>query len=203
MSAFCTIRSEILFSIFSVRSPGVPRSTMKALISPSEVSRAQRMRWSAMVPLPIQRLAPEMLQVSPWRVALVVIEREMSDPWSGSVRAKAPMRERSRSPGSSRSRCSCEPSRSIAAVTSSECTPRKVDTDISTRESSRWRKPRRRWLPPEAGMPMRSSPARVGSSSKGKVAASQCAPITGRTSRSKIAVASLRRCCSDTVSKPR
>ena len=58
ISAFCTQRSAILFSILRVRRPGVPFWTRKAFTSPVSARRAQMMIHSAKVALPIQRFLP-------------------------------------------------------------------------------------------------------------------------------------------------
>src|SRR5918999_1354495 len=56
----------------------MPGSTRKPLTWPSSVERAQTTATSAIVPLPIQRLAPSITQVSPSRRARVssAMERE-------------------------------------------------------------------------------------------------------------------------------
>ena len=109
MSAFWTLRSAILPSIFVAVNPGVPFSRTNPRISSLSTSRAHTTMRSAKVPLPIQRFFPLSTQWSPSRRAVVASPPAMSEPWSGSVSANAPIEVRSAMPGSQRSRCSAEP----------------------------------------------------------------------------------------------
>ena len=70
--------------------PGLSFSTRNPFTSPSWSERAQTTTTSAIDPLPIQRLAPSSTQSSPTRRAVVSSDTE-SEPWSGSVKANAPM----------------------------------------------------------------------------------------------------------------
>src|SRR4028118_791027 len=90
MSAFCTVRSAYLPSIFVGVKPGVPFSTTKVFTWSSATSRAKTTTTSAKVPLPIQRLAPSMTQPSPSRRAVVSRPRATSEPPWGPGGAKAP-----------------------------------------------------------------------------------------------------------------
>ena len=89
-----------------------------------------------MLALPIQRLAPSSTQESPSRRTVVSSATE-SEPWSGSVSAKAPIRSSVAIPGSQRCRCSSLPSRLIVPMASPDWTPRNVFTLPSPREISR------------------------------------------------------------------
>ena len=89
MSAFCTQRNEILFSILVARNPGVPFLTMKQLTWPDSLLRAHTTQTSAHVPLPIQRFWPSRTQPPGTLVALVV--RPLASlPLDGSVSAQQP-----------------------------------------------------------------------------------------------------------------
>ena len=89
-----------------------------------------------MLALPIQRLAPSSTQESPSRRTVVSSATE-SEPWSGSVSAKAPIRSSVAIPGSQRCLCSSLPSRLIVPMASPDWTPRNVFTLPSPREISR------------------------------------------------------------------
>ena len=69
---------------------GVDVGTMKPLTWPSSASFAHTIVTSLMEPLPIQRLAPLITQLSPSRFAAVRRPCAESEPESGSVSAKAP-----------------------------------------------------------------------------------------------------------------
>ena len=96
-------------SIFVAVKPGVPFSRTNPMISSLSTSRAHTTMRSANVPLPIHCFFPLRTQWSPSRRAVVARPPAMSEPCSGSVRAKAPIDVRSAMPGSQRSRCSGEP----------------------------------------------------------------------------------------------
>ena len=93
-----------------------------------------------MVPLPIHFLVPLSTHVSPSRWAVVSRLTE-SDPWSGSVSAKAPIVSTVAIDGSQRCFCSSEPSIAIDFIARPACTPRKVPRLPSPRLSSRWTRP--------------------------------------------------------------
>jgi hypothetical protein len=75
MSAFSTMRSDVLWAMRSASKPGVPRSTTNPLTWSSATSRAHTTTWSAKVALPIQRFAPSITHVSPSRRAVVRMPR--------------------------------------------------------------------------------------------------------------------------------
>ena len=140
MWACQTARSEPLPSMRRASYPGVPFSTRKPLTWPSAASRAQTTTTSAMVPLPIHFFSPLSTQVSPSRRAEVSRPTE-SEPWVGSVRAKAPMVVSWAIDGSHRCFCSSEPSMAMDCMASPAWTPRKVPRLPSPRLSSRWIRP--------------------------------------------------------------
>ena len=107
---------------------------------PSSDERAQTTTTWAIVPLPIQRLAPSMTQESPSRRAVVSRAIE-SEPCLGSVRAKAPILSSRAIGGSQRSFCSAEPSMAIVFMASPDWTPRKVARLPSPRCSSMCTRP--------------------------------------------------------------
>ena len=119
-----------------VRGPGVPFSMTNPRISSLWTSRAHTTTRSAKVPLPIQRFFPLSTQWSPSRRAVVARPPAMSEPWSGSVSANAPIAVRSAMRGSQRSRCSGEPQWKMLANARPACTPKKVPKDGSTRDIS-------------------------------------------------------------------
>ena len=127
--------------------------------------------------MPIQRFAPSSTQVSPSRRAVVSRATE-SDPWSGSVSAKAPIISIRAIRGSQRSFCSSEPKALIEPIASPECTPKKVLKDPSPRASSiDTRAPAMRLMPgqpyPSMTVPATFSSASLGTSSNGNSARSQ------------------------------
>ncbi len=140
MSACQIARDAPLPSITEAANPSLSGVTRKPLTSPSSLSRAHTTMTSAIVALPIQRLAPSITQASPSRRAAVSRATE-SEPWSGSVRAKAPSFSSRAIAGSQRSFCSSEPSMAIAFMASPDCTPRKVPRLPSPRCSSMWTRP--------------------------------------------------------------
>lgn len=111
-----------------------------ALTRLSSTSRAQTTMTSAMLALPIQRLAPLSTQCRPSRRA-VVSSRTASEPWLGSVSANAPILSRVAMAGSQRCFCSSLPSSPIEPIDSPDCTPMKVLTLPSPRDISRVRMP--------------------------------------------------------------
>ncbi len=127
-------RSDPLPSITSASYPGVPFSTRKPLTLPSSL-RAHTTTTSAMLPDPIQRLAPFSTYESPTRRAFVSSATE-SEPWSGSVRANAPSCSRRAMLGSQRCFCSSEPSIAIDFIANPDWTPRNVPRLPSPRLSS-------------------------------------------------------------------
>lgn len=135
-SAFCMIRSPIFRAIFRFSTPPRSSSTRKARISPLSVSRAKVMAKSAKVPPPIQRFSPLITQPSEVRSAVVDKPPAMSEPCSGSVRAKQPNFSKARSPGSHVSRCSGDPSLSIMPTTSSLWMPTSAESETSARVTS-------------------------------------------------------------------
>ena len=132
MSAFCTVRSDALFSILVATNPGVSFSTTKPLTLSSATSRAQMMVRSAKVALPIQRLAPLRIQSSPDRRAVVRMPPATSEPPSGSVSPKAPISSIRCIAGNQRCCCSGEPQSTMVPIASPLCTPMKVAIDGST-----------------------------------------------------------------------
>src|SRR5260221_8624929 len=89
---FCTTLRAILCSIFSTLNPGVVLfSTMKPLTWLSARSRAQMIETSHHGALPIHRFCPLRIQLSPSRLAVVVIPPLVPEPTSGSVRPKHPI----------------------------------------------------------------------------------------------------------------
>ena len=84
---------------------------------PSAVSRAHTTTTSAMVPLPIHRFSPSMTHSSPSRRAVVSSAIE-SEPWFGSVSAKAPIFSSRAIGGNHRSFCSSEPSMAMEFMAS-------------------------------------------------------------------------------------
>ena len=64
-----------------------------------------------------------------------------SEPWSGSVRANAPILSTRAIPGSQRCFCSSEPSMAIERIARPDCTPRKVPMLPSPRLTSMWTSP--------------------------------------------------------------
>jgi hypothetical protein len=134
--AFCTTRSAILSSIFSVLKPGVSFGTTKPLTCLSATSRAQMIVRSLKVALPIQAFCPSSTQVSPSRRAEVASPPDAPEPTSGSVRPNAPMSCIVAIWGSQRCFCSSDPHRWIEPMASPPCTPLKVANEGSTRASS-------------------------------------------------------------------
>ena len=65
----------------------------------------------------------------------------MSEPWSGSVSAKAPSWVKAVSPGSHRCFCSSEPSSSIIPTISSLWMPTRAESDTSARATSTYIRP--------------------------------------------------------------
>src|SRR6201984_895751 len=89
---FCTTLRAILFWIFSTLNPGVFLfSTMNALTWLSARSRAQMIEMSHHGALPIHFFWPLRIQVSPSRLAVVVIPPEVPEPTRGSVKPKQPI----------------------------------------------------------------------------------------------------------------
>src|ERR1700688_3068413 len=89
---FCTTLSAILFWIFSTLKPGVVLfSTINAFTWLSARSRAQMIEMSHQGELPIHFFWPLRIQVSPSRLAVVVMPREVPDPTRGSVKPKQPI----------------------------------------------------------------------------------------------------------------
>ncbi|MNI66611.1 hypothetical protein D3C73_1221900 [compost metagenome] len=99
MWAFCIIRSEVFPWIFSKVTPSAVRSTRNDLTCPSATSRAKTHSTSAVEAPPIHRFAPSKTQVPPSRFASnrAVVESPpaMSEPCSGSVNEKTPLKEKS------------------------------------------------------------------------------------------------------------
>ena len=89
-----------------------------------------------MLALPIQRLAPLSTQESPSRRTVVSSATE-SEPWFGSVSAKAPILSSAAIAGSQRCFCSSLPSRLIVPMVSPDCTLMKVVMLPSPRANSR------------------------------------------------------------------
>ena len=94
-----------------------------------------------MVPAPIQRLAPLITHSPPSSRAVVASPPAMSEPWSGSVRAKAPICVKAVSPGSQRAFCASEPSWSIMPTISSLWIPTRAERDTSARATSTYMRP--------------------------------------------------------------
>src|SRR3984893_379501 len=89
---FCTTLRGILFCIFSTLKPGVVLfSTINALTWLSARSRAQMIEMSHQGELPIHFFWPFRIQVSPSRLAVVVIPPEVPEPTRGSVKQKQPI----------------------------------------------------------------------------------------------------------------
>src|ERR1700692_4511437 len=89
---FCTTLRAILFWIFSTLNPGVVLfSTMNAFTWLSARSRAQMIEMSHHGELPIHFFWPLRIHVSPSRLAVVVIPREVPEPTRGSVKPKQPI----------------------------------------------------------------------------------------------------------------
>src|ERR1700680_1624915 len=89
---FCTTLRAILFWIFSTLNPGVVLfSTINALTWLSARSRAQMIEISHHGELPIHFFWPFRIQVSPSRLAVVVIPPEVPEPTRGSVKPKQPI----------------------------------------------------------------------------------------------------------------
>ena len=132
MSAFCTIRSAILFSIFVAVKPGVPFSTTKPRTRFVSTSRAQTTTRSAKVALPIQRLAPLSTHSSPSRArgGLACRRRRRSRRAARSARTR-----RSSRTGSSQAASDASAPRTrrcrMVPIASPECTPKNVDSDGS------------------------------------------------------------------------
>ena len=132
MSAFCTIRSAILFSIFVGRKPGRALLDDEALDAGPSPRRAPRRRpRSAKVALPIHRLAPLRTQCRRPRCAVVCMPPATSEPPCGSVSPKAPIFSKRLIAGSHRRRCSSDPQADDGAHASPACTPKNVATDAS------------------------------------------------------------------------
>ena len=93
-----------------------------------------------MAPLPIQRLCPSSTNASPSRRAVVSSSSE-SEPWSGSVNAKAPILSMVAMAGNHRAFCSSEPHIAMDSMASPACTPRKVPRLPSPRCSSMLTRP--------------------------------------------------------------
>ncbi len=94
-----------------------------------------------MVPAPIHRLAP-LITHSPFSSrAEVASPPAMSEPWSGSVSAKAPSWVKAVSPGSQRRFCSSEPSSSIMPTISSLWMPTRAESETSARATSTYMRP--------------------------------------------------------------
>ena len=106
-----------------------------------------------MLALPIQRFAPLSTQESPSRRTLVSSATE-SEPWSGSVRAKAPILSSAAIAGSQRCFCSSLPSRLIVPMVSPDCTLMKVVMLPSPRASSRVTMPELERRQPGAAVPL-------------------------------------------------
>jgi len=128
-------RSDILCFISGASKPGMPFSTRNPLICPSSV-RAQTVATSAIVPFVIHIFVPFRIQSEPSRFAVVRIEPG-SEPASGSVSPKQPMRSPSCIPGSQRCFCSSEPQRQIENIASEPCTDTSERTPESPASSSR------------------------------------------------------------------
>ena len=89
-----------------------------------------------MVAAPIQRLAPLMTHSSPVRVAVVDRPPAMSEPWSGSVMAKAPSAVNRARAGSHLAFCSADPSSRIVPRINSLWMPIRAESDTSARAAS-------------------------------------------------------------------
>ena len=89
----------------------------------------------ATVPLPIQRLRPSSTHSSPSRRA-VVSRATTSEPWFGSVSAKAPSTSQAAIRGRYLARCSADPSIPMVVMASPECTAFNVLMLPSPRASS-------------------------------------------------------------------
>ncbi len=131
MSAFCTVRSETLFSILVVVIPGLSCSTTNPLTESSATSRAQITTRSANVALPIQRFSPSRTHSSPSRRAVVSSPRATSDPPCGSVSPNAPIFSSRAIAGSQRRFCSGEPQKSMLPIASPLWIPKKLFIDGS------------------------------------------------------------------------
>src|ERR1700756_3239554 len=92
ISPFWTTLRAILFWIFSTLKPGVVLfSTINALTWLSARSRAQMIEMSHHGELPIHFFWPLRIQVSPSRLAVVVMPPEVPEPTRGSVKPKQPI----------------------------------------------------------------------------------------------------------------
>lgn len=91
---------------------------------------------SAKLALPIHRLDPLKTHWSPSRRAEVSSATE-SEPWSGSMRAKAPTLFNPAMSGNQRCFCSSLPSSAMVPIDNPVCTPMKVLTLPSPRDISR------------------------------------------------------------------
>jgi hypothetical protein len=131
MSAFCTVRRAILFSILVAVKPGLSECTTKPLTWLSSRSRAQITVRSANVALPIQRFWPLSTHSSPSRRAVVRSPAATSEPPVGSVSPNAPICSNRAIAGSQRSFCSSEPQLAMLPMASPECTPKKVAREAS------------------------------------------------------------------------
>mmetsp|Transcript_37935 Transcript_37935/g.112318 ORF Transcript_37935/g.112318 Transcript_37935/m.112318 type:complete len:453 (-) Transcript_37935:164-1522(-) len=200
MSAFCTQRSAILFSIFSALKPGVPLRTMNALTWRVSLLRAHTTVTSDHVPLPIQRLLPSIIQ-PPGTLVAVVWMAAASDPYAGSVSAQQPAHSSRAIGGSSSAFCCSLPSSPIVSIARYECTSRNVDMEQSTRAisttaiadsiSERPLQPL-----PCSPPPASRSFANPGTNWNGNSARSQKSAITGATSLTMYSRTRLRMACS-------
>ena len=188
MSACHTERSDTFPSMTRAWNPAAPFSTTKAPTWPSSVSRAHTTTRSATVPRPIHRFLPFSTHPSPSGRAEVSSAIE-SDPWSGSVSAKAPSLSIRAMSGSHRAFCSSEPHIAIDCMARPACTPRTTPRLPSPRCSSMVTSPHASGLIPAHSYPLMSSPTTPSSGSlrtscHGISARSQYGPMTGTTSSS-------------------
>mmetsp|Transcript_24389 Transcript_24389/g.63351 ORF Transcript_24389/g.63351 Transcript_24389/m.63351 type:complete len:278 (-) Transcript_24389:166-999(-) len=205
MSAFCTERSAILFSIFVAVSPGVPLSTRNALTPPVAVFRAHTTVTSANVPLPIHRFCPFNIQPPGTGVA-VVLRALASLPWSGSVSAQHATFWHVFMSGRYLCFCSSLPICAIVDAPRLLWTRTNVLMLASTRANSHSTMPAATGLSPGLSYPWMVSPQTLrapsfGRSACGKVAVSQNSAAMGATSETAKLRATSRTAHSSVVSR--
>ena len=103
--------------------------------------RAHTTATSATEPLVIHILAPSRIQSPDGSVRATVRMDEGSEPESGSVSPKQPIRSPAAIPGSQRCLCSSEPNAQIGNIASEPCTDTKLRAPESPASSSRQASP--------------------------------------------------------------
>ena len=138
-------RSETLRWIRGAEKPAVsvgttnPRTAPRS--GPSGSVRAHTTATSATEPLVIHILAPSRIQSPEASVRAMVRIDEGSEPESGSVSPKQPIRSPAAIPGSQRCFCSSEPNAQIGNIAREPCTETKLRAPESPASSSRQASP--------------------------------------------------------------